>query len=779
MDDGTRTWAFYDKESPYWAEDGRDNRTFKTTINAAADLSTFDGIESVNQFVFYLNNPMDTTAEFYINYIYLSNTAPTDLIKNELEEEQVQYYYLMDNTGDRYSARFPTIDNPTGAISGTNSDNDRNNPIIVDRGARLSDGTYFNGERLYGYGEASGRVWDETQGSDGYYEKAYGKESNPNGEANGSFKNIWFYAGDDGDSETFTDIKDMYQYKERNNDGIADIYDMLWSYGRWYLGAGESGLNNMFIGKENDATQNETKDAVSGNLVRRYATENYVLLRSGIQPKKYQTYYDSKGGQFVYDSSNSTLKDGIQLDENSYYITETVLFSQYTQPLFHSELTLPVKYGYTFDGWYTTDDIDSNQTGSEDHMYKYLRKQQPDLNYFYAKWSEDPAYDDVSNTATFYDVNGNVWFTQTANRANEFKLVMPDVTQVAGQGGATIPIRGWKIKGDTSGTIYAPGQDIVLQKDGVKLEPVTSTTSETNLSLTVTLHGAELYLITEVDDDGKYTGSLSDHVRLNDYIGKDYHGITVTKASSDYTYTNIPRDIILVAVPTTKKTNGVWSIAGSAANETALETDQTNPISGCDYLNGTTMTLVSVNNAEYQFSAYEDMEFTYSELATSKQTYYKDDNGAVATMLSSTSTLAKEGEREIVFVSSFDLSKVANAKAVAWGTLYTKNMAYNRFGDDAAQDEAMRLKESTLNATTIEKGSYGTAHTNVRHIKATDKSKSNQYYLRVTEVDGKKVWYFARSYVIYTTDNGKTYNVAYSSVVRKEVLNAVEVSAEL
>ncbi len=788
--DGERTWAFYDKDNPYWSEDGRDNRTFKTTINAAADLSSFDGIDSVNQFVFYLKNPMNNNdgkvdkAEFYINYIYLSNVPPTNLIKEKLEEQQVQYYYLMDNTGDRYSARFPTIDNPTGAITGLNCDNDRNNPVIVNRGARLSDGKFFNGDLLYGYGTGD-RKFDQTTGSEGYYEKDYGSADG----IAGSFKNIWFYAGDDGDPDTYTDIKDMYMYKDRPtdkwDDGVGNIYDMLWSYGRWYLGEGESGLNNMYIGNPKNLGANDTADGVSGNLVRRYATENYVLLRSGIQPRKYQTYYDSDGGQFVYDSSNETIKDGIQLDENSYYITETVLFSQFTHPLFHSELSIPVKYGYIFDGWFTTDDIDVNQTGDEDEMFKYHRKQQPDLNYFYAKWSEDPAYENVQNVAQFYDINGDEWFSQTASRdENEFKLTMPDVTQVESSDGAIVPIRGWKVKDDTSGTIYVPGQDIILQKS-VELVPVTSTTSETGLSLTITLHDAELYLITEVDDNGKYTGSLADiaknHVKLNDYMNKGYHGITITQSGNVYTYTNVPRDIILVAVPLNTKSNGVWSIANTTSDEVALETDQTNPINGSDYLNGTTMTLVSVNNAEYQFSAYEDMEFTYSALALDQQANYKDDKGAVSTMLSSTSTWQKPGVREMVFVSSFDLSNVANATPVAWGTLYTKNMMYNRFGDDAKQDEAMRLDESTdsINAESIKKGSFMTANTNVRQVMATAKSKSNQYYLRVTEVDGKKVWYFARSYVIYQVAGDNNYYVAYSSVVRKEVLNAVETSTEL
>jgi len=255
------SWVYYNETNDFMGTNLPDDRSYDTTMNAAIDLSSLDSSDSINQIVFYLNNAESNTAEFYINYVTLSNVAPTELIADSLAKPQVQYYYLMDNTGDRYSARFPTIDNPTGAVTATDSDSDRNNPVVVERGKRLSEGTYFNGDPLYGYGTATGnRTFDQTKDTVGYYEKLYDgvTESNANQEANGSFKNIWFYAGVTKDAngneikDNYEDITDFYTYKERNGDESEDIYDMLWSYGRWYTGAGESGLNNMYIGNPDD-----------------------------------------------------------------------------------------------------------------------------------------------------------------------------------------------------------------------------------------------------------------------------------------------------------------------------------------------------------------------------------------------------------------------------------------------------------------------------------------------------------------------------------------------
>ncbi len=768
------TWVYYDRNNDFLGTNRPDDRSYDTTMNAAIDLSSLDNIDSINQIVFYLNNAESRTAEFYINYVTLSNVAPTELIADSLAKPQVQYYYLMDNTGDRYSARFPTIDNPTGAVSGTNSDNDRNNPVIVERGMRLSEGTYFNGDPLYGYGygtDSTVREFNQNTASVGYYEKLYDgvTEANANQDGNGSFKNIWFYAGVTKDANgneiknNYEDITDFYTYKERNNDGSEDIYDMLWSYGRWYTGAGESGLNNMYIGNPDDMNEGDTANSVSGNLVRRYATEDYVLLRSGIQPKRFTTYYSASGGQFRYENSNEQIKENIQLDVNSYYITSTVLFSNFTYPTSGANIIKPFKYGYVFKGWKTTDDLfDKNDTNEKD-LYNYYRKEVPGINYFYAMWERDPAFaSGKQNVAQFYINDGTekVWFTRVAkyetNENESFKIILPDITQYEDAKGVTQYIRGWREKGNADGTVYTPGQKIVL-KQNVNFEPVLATNSVADMSMTVTLHGAKLYLVTEMDANGKYTKLVD----LSAAGANGYHGIQCTSNNNVYTYTNLPRDIIVVAKPITTKTYGVWMLTQSTDSSDYAAAEHT-----VHYLNNTVGTVMSTVNTEYQFSVCSDMELTYTALNTStEQTKYQDANGAVSTMVSSTTEASDEG-REMIFVSSFDLSKVAGAKALAWGTLYTKNNLYQSI-DLYSQ---MTLKESSINAESIDKGSFETTHDNVRQVKASEKSLTNQYYLRITENKGLRVQYFCRSYLIYEL-NGQVY-VTYSNVVLKEYLPA-------
>ncbi len=738
------TWVYYDASNDFFGSDVPDDRSYDTMMNAALDLSSLDHIDSINQIVFYMNNEESKTAEFYINYVYLSNQEPTQLIQNSLAKPQMQYYYLMDNTGDRYSARFPTLDNPTGAVNGTTVDNGRNNPVIVERGALLSDGTYFNGEPLDGYGTAT-----SAADSKGYYKKTY---------SDAALKNIWFYSGvtlgTDGKENTkdYTDITDFYTYKERNGDGIDDIYDMMWSYGRWYTGVGDSMMNTMYVEGEDKA--------VTGNLTLRYATEDYVLLRAGIQPIKYTTYYNAMGGQFRYENSNSTIQGGVQVDENSYYITSTVLFSNFTYPVTGPDVITPFKYGYEFKGWLTEDDLFGEEDTTEKNLYKYHRKEVPGVNYFYAKW-EKTLDSTHTNTAQFYINDGTerVWFTRVAKyetKENEsFKITIPDIKQYEDAEGVTQFIRGWKVKGTAGNTaLYKPGQKVVLTKN-VNLEPVLATNTTQNLSMTVTLNGAKLFLVTDMKD-GKYT-------ELKD-LSNGYQGITCTKSKSGmtYTYYNLPQDVIVVAKPINVDTTGksVWMLTKDTTNSDYASTSRS-----AHYLNGTTGTVMSTNSTEYQFSVYATMTLTYTALDTGSKADYQTEHGVVSTMVSSTSEAA-EGGREMIFVSSFDLSNAPNAKAVAWGTLYTKNNLYKTI--DMSED--MTLKTESIDAASIDEGSFETKHANVRQVKATSKSVTNQYYLRVTENKGNRVQYFCRSYVIYQIGDSPTYYVAYSNVVLKEYL---------
>lgn len=738
--DGTRTWAYYDANNAYWAEDGRDNRAFKTTINAALDLSTLDGIESVNQFVFYLNNPFEKQAEFYINYLYLSNVPPSQLITDQINETQYQYYYMMDNTGDRYSARFPTIDNPTGQVSGLNSDNDRVNPIKVERGQYLAYGTYFNGEPISHYGDGN-RTWNEDSGSLGYYEKDY------NGET--PMKNIMFYAGgnpyDPNHDKDITDIKDYYDYKEMNGDGSADIYDMKWSYGRWDDGAGDAGVNTMYV--------DPNVDGVSGNLTRRFATENYVLLRAGIVPKKYLTYFDAQGGQMEYDTSSDEIKDGVILNDNNYYITETAVFDYFKGPKISSvsELNKPTKYGFIFDGWIHDSSVVPDDKGKFARLYKYTKKAVPGLNYFQADWQDDPAFNGVVHTATFMDPNrpGKVWYTRDVNRDDhEFQMLMPDMLRATVNGKA-VHVRGWRIQGEDDGVVYLPGTSVTITGN-VTFEAVTEqiVESEDSSSFThsVTVQsGVELKLVRDLNN----LDDLGDPATLG-----------IKKAGN--TYYNIPHGTVVALVPTSPKSGNGWTLNLDADGWASDSDTKQQAICGTDY-------------KRYKFSVLSDVDIKYSSLANLMDL---DSGSAVQSSVSIFTTAAETTVntkdmygREMKFYTQFDLSNISGAELVCYGTLYTKSGAnYNSIKD--ALNTQMRLDESTITDKTVKNGAFATLTSAVRQVKATKDAanSSNQYYLMVTENKGNAVTYYARGYVIYKL-NGQ-YKVAYSDTVARSEVEA-------
>ncbi len=354
-------FAYYNETLSYTDNQGLNELKYQTTVSAAVDLSTLSGIDAINQIVVYMNNAEDKTGEFYLNYMFLSNIEPDGKITEETIKEQTQYYYLMDSTGDRYSARFPTIDNPTGQVTGANSDNSRVNPVVIKRGDRLSQGKYFNGDPIFGYGgdSSTDRTFDESTGSEGYYEKTYGSTDL----TTGSMKNIMFYTGESAEQN---DISDYYTYKEFNGDGVANEYDMMWSYGRWYEGSGESGMNSMYIGNPGDLGQNDTADVVSGNLTRRFATENYVLLRAGIEPKRYITYYDAMGGEFIYEGSSGDLQNLQKFTENSYYINYTAVQAYYTNPEAYAGMYqgYPIHFNIEEDGTFTNTETEEKFTAT-------------------------------------------------------------------------------------------------------------------------------------------------------------------------------------------------------------------------------------------------------------------------------------------------------------------------------------------------------------------------------------------------------------------------------
>ncbi len=779
------SWEYYPDDNSYWANNTSDNREYNTTMTAALDLSTLK-IKSVNQIVFYLRNLEGNQAEFYINYIYLSNVPPTELISSKLEQVQTQYYYMMDNTGDRYSARFPTIDNPTGQVSGTNADNDRTNPIKIERGQLLSTGTYFNGDRLYGYGGTSStdRTFDEDTASEGYYEKTYGNDSNPNGAENGSMKNIMFYAGGSNADDDLTDIKDFYDYKDRGRiytyidangnivtetveaDGVGDIYDMMWSYGRWFTGDGSNAMNIMYVGDPNapDYQQNDgnyRKDSVSGGLNRRYATENYVLLRSGITPKKYETYFDADGGEFIYEGSSEDTANLHKVNENSYFLTQNVILSHYIQPGTKDFMAKeePQKPGYTFKYWQkiqlgATDTVDTSLTDAiknefpgteiaDGELTKYTRKDKAQVDYFKAVWEKDP--NAKNTTATFNDNNGNEWFERKTNIESEggsYVLQIPAVTNLV-ENGITRQIYGWKIKGGDENKVFAPGDRLYLLED-VEFIPVLDV--DPTKVFQIKLTGAQLYVHTV---NGRVL-----KVQHGD------HGISVEKSTQGkktvYTYENVPANYHVRAVPDVVDDNGKWTDASTT---------------GGDKYQFVSSVVVSANKDCFDFGVYEDRSLTYTSMS-SLDAFYTAQDGILAT---NTSQKIKDSN-EVSYYGKFEAPAGATVKA--YGTLFTVQKYFDLYdtSDDAAMadlNKHLRLDDTTVNATTVKNKNYAvlkpTAENEskiktIKFVQADACTEDGEFLFTITGTNTLQT-YYARTYVIYTMDGGKTYEVAYGDVV--------------
>ncbi len=768
LQNGYEGFIGFQTNEKYWthdagATDWREG-TYTTTMNAAIDLTTLNnaGVDSINQVVFYLNNKnLNTTAEFYINYVVLSNVAPNTMVEKRITEPHIQYYYLMDNTGDRYSARFPTIDNPTGAVTGTNSDNDRVNPVKCERGDFLMYGTYFNGDPLYGYGGSlnDGRTFDETTASVGKYEKTYGcTDTNL---LTGSLKNILFYMGEGTNEDDYTDILDYYQYKDRNGDGKGDVTDMLWSYGRWNLGSGESGMNTMFVPDPSGAPE--------GNLTRRYATENYVLLRSGIEPRKYATYYDAgEDGEFFYEGSDALENEiGNTATNKSYYLTETVLNAYFMFPRDvdknadgHAEIIEPKRYGYTFAGW-------KRDETEPDALHTYDRKKVPGIDYFVAQWEKDPNFN-VTNTAVFFNGSGAEWVTRNAVQDKTHKIILPSAGLMWTPNGSKI-VAGWKAYTDENCTepymISIPGeyekdaQGNVVFVDGkpvLKKQHATYYSASTITMKVPNLWFKPILVDPSAESDELITVTVTD-ATLELYISGENgnfvtndpakQGIGVKEGSSKNTlvYYNVPKGTAMVAYPT-----------ANAASQLGNNAAWTSPWTSNGNINADGKDAVLSTNKDYfRFSASNHgLTINYGP---------KDDaNGQVGNV--TTFMNPRVANRQMTFSSQFE--KVDGYTAVAWGTLYLTG-AQNP-ANPANFVNYMQLDESKIDAAAIASGGFTTKISAVKQVKASSANGSNQYsltYAASTEA-ARTMW--MRAYVIYQkdgTDAAPVYEVTYSNYI--------------
>ncbi len=724
---------------------------------------------AINQIVFYIKNTKTTEAEFYINYIYLSNTPISDEMQPIFEMEEHQFYYMMDNTGTRYSARFPTLDNPTGQITGTtdtNRNQNRNNPVVVVRGDILDDAMFSTGQGFKDADITDYRSMMDTDNADEAFAagKLYLKDDITMTEA------VWFYENHfpekiDGVQAATpdTDILDYYKYVHADgSDG--DVYDLQWSLGRWYVSDGTDGLNVM---KKDEATAE-----VTGNLMKRYAVDNRVLLRTGIRPRTYTTYYDTQGGEMTYSGSSESIVNGTTVNENNYYITESPLNFFYTWPVDGGDVIEPTKPGYDFIGWTMISDHGSVSPGTGNDLRNYHLKDVAQVDYYQANWAPKPGFEtddakDAKITATFFRTEDGMkrtldtsttedftWFTRSTSWRMGYKITLPSASIILTPDGYK-NVYGWKMvtyDEDTktvteTGKVYDLGAKVWLTENAYFLPSHTpiNTDDEGNPlpaeqpTVTITMVNASLWTYVN---------------------GQQQSYVTVTGASQSIngntiTYTNVPRNVSLIAIPAGRDwvDNGEWRIG--------LSGDNANQIS-----NTGSMPVISTNGT-FVFSACADYTLSYT----------KDTGPEKAPVVSQTIPTSYVANRELRIYSQFTVEKDSGATVVAHGTIYTKaGSAYNSI--KANLDANMRLNESTINATSVAKGSFQTVNTsNVRHVmgKKSELSQGNQYYMMTTISGDKTSTYYARSYAIYTTDGGKTYKVAYGDAVVSATVKAATV----
>ena len=765
---------------------GEPEHTFRVSANAAVDLYDVYNQEveatgaknyakssdstrteasetAINQIVFYIENNLDTEAEFYINYIYLSNTPISDDMQPIFEMEEHQYYYLMDNTGSRYSARFPTLDNPTGQITGMDSTmqggsayrtQTRNNPVLVTRGDILEDGMFVNGQDFKKISDYVSMAESQAEaGSD----KLWLKDGVTMTEA------VWFYENHfdeniDGEQSAAPnqDILDYYKYiKADGTDGT--VADLQWSLGRWYTGEGTDGLNVMKKDENNE---------VSGNLMKCYAVDNRVLLRSGIRPRTYTTYYDTDGGAMIYKGSSEAIKNGGLVNVDNYYITESTLNFFYTFPVDGSDVMEPYMPGYEFDGWEMMSDHGSQNPEKGEELRNYHAKDVAQVDYFKAKWKPADEYKDNTEaqnetiTATFYRTDDGLkmtedgtgsytWFTRDTSWKKGFKLTLPTASLMK-VNNKNVRVYGWEMVTykdgviTRTGTTYNLGSTIWLLEDALFLPVLTHPEGNGKVeepTVTITLTNAELWT---------FTNGL-----VNAPVGAT--GATHTKNGNTTTYVNVPRGALLVALPLDaykNSTDRVWHLDVSADNVTNVSAKN--------------VTAGSVGvEQQFVFAANGDYTLTYAAKTSA------DANRGPVWVQTNPSTYVEN--REMKFYSQYAVDSTAtDVKVVACGTLYSKKgSVFNNIKDDV--DNQMRINLDTVNANSAANGSYQTVNTSsVRHAMqdlSVLSKYTHQYYLMVTVKSGTAT-YYARSYVIYTRDNGQTYEAAYSDVIVSETVQA-------
>lgn len=755
------------------------------SFNVAIDLQKV-GLESFNQINFFFRNYNSgcNDAEFYINYCYLSNVQPDEIYTEEISRPYYQTYYLMDDTGDRYSTRFPTPSNPTGQVTSISGDAGRVNPMLVERGKRFYEGEYFNG---------------------------YDVSTNDSAELD-ALKPTWFYDNDD--------IQAYYKcpgYTDTNGTVYGEG-SMKWNYNRW-------------IGDYATLTYDKASGNMAGNMLKMYATANNVLLRSGLEPRKYRTVFDTQGGQMSYEHSYSisTGTDGIFENENNIYNTETVVLSYYTWPATAGITLNPLKYGYKFEGWFIEPQNGRDAATTDvQEIYAYNRKQNPDIQYFYAWWTaetegNDPIsgkpWADLTHTARFLDLSGNEWNSWTVDKDSpDFSLRISNAFSLVDNGTPTTII-GWQAvkQGETKPAldehtvIHTPGRTITITDD-YDFYPVTRDAWSAVTGLkdafyrphkvtvvkgTLWAHksnAAENEGWFEIKDgtlDGVTVVDSGDGVRT--YYGLPHYIIVRVLKDSTATIDDTDSGWVATYENLTDDGNKAYSYLNTY-NNSGSKGNMYNFTVASYYAEGTDVQAGGLGI--YQFSVYTDVKLEYADLSHRVASWTDhemcDDRGA---MIWTTPETFKQN-RQMLFISQFELPE--GATWVQSGTLYTKSnkladMGVTNVNDNAqvAQILGEKMRFIDANGDVVDKNTnitaFGATKTSHGDLKLRSEvrcmitsegalNRSNQFGYMVTINNDKSATYLCRGYVIYKL-NGVHY-IVYSDIIAQSTIEVASALAE-
>ncbi len=784
---------------------------YAPTVTAAFDLTTVPVLRDrkIKSIGLFFHNTTGDVIDYYFNYCYVSSTVPSKGYEETVvEREFVHNYYMMDNNPGRYATRYPVFNNPTGKIY---ADEDRVNPLKLKRGDYFYEGYFYNGLPLDNFYEV------DTNGelrvdANNQYINVY-PETNDNLIAR--LTAVWFYKyeiadllSNPDDATAVAELekklkKILYYYQfDPEDDGVNALtdhtYKAIWGHSRWpdYKG---TGLNAQILGYYID---NDNATGLSGTLVNMFVSNNNCLVRSGLETIKYKTTFITGGGQMNYKGS-SGIESGVIANTDNRYIYESPLMGYYYWPKdIDSNVVNPVRYGYKFDGWYSIADPGDgeNQVVSKDYrIARYHTKEQTGEDIFYAHWTKmdeeanatygygdgTPAVDaegnpitwgNLVNKLTFKKLDGSTLYSREADYGNDFIITIPNTMMLHDENGDRTAISGWaidvngdgKYSADVEGagsmyTVFAAGEKVTVT-DNITLVPVPTEDGTDPVRVKITLTGAKLY--------AKLVGGGYGEIKQD-----DGRGVTVSNdGAGTYTYLNVPRNLVLRAIPLADGEAGAQTIADGMGWQIGTATHENNIREAWKADSGV-LSFVSSNKDYYDFAAYCDMDISYASYSgavTNRDTYG-------ASITSYTDTRVTDNGQMIAYAQyylpeSYDGHAI---KLIQSGTMYTSQ---------SRLDSLMHGRASNMIVTWKADGGIGVANNcalsevqivrqetyKATFLPTTETNSMDQYYFMLTNPSSSEMVAYTRPYLAYwidLDDNGTVstdeVRITYSNYVMK------------